>query len=319
MNTLRIVVCASIGCVATAQQLTVAAATPLTVSAQNAGTTTSNSIPAGPLASVGWINASSPGGGLAQANVVWQVEATPISLSFDTWQMATVLPQATAPASASAGPHEYLLHLTSPSPMSMLISAHRWFDLFPASPLPQLQVDVLDDGVPEFVLTSTQTGPSWPIAVVTTGPLPVPIRVRLASLATAGGTGGNASLRLTATPNNGLDISRVVIGCSPSNALECHPSFVGTGVDFWASSSPFYPSVLVLGLGPQPVVFPTVLGVPCILGPSPDLLVLVTPSTTMPFTLPLPPAVRPVTVYAQVVQLPLPLLFFTDAFRVAAY
>lgn len=315
MSMLRLVVCLSIASVTCAQQLTIDAATPLVVSAQNAGTTSTQTLPAGPLPALGQLVASATA---AQAHTGWQVQATPVALSFDLWQMAAVAPQATPPASASAGPHEYLLHLSSASAMNMLVSGHQWFDLLPGSPFPLVQVDVFDDGTIEFVLTSTQTGPDWGIAVVPVGPQPVPIRVRAANQGGLTGVGGSTHLHLSVTPNNLLDITTVASSCA-TNFLQCHPSFVGTGVDFWvggAGSGP--PVVLVLGLGLQPTVLPAHLGVPCLLVPSPDVLVLATSANALPFTLPLPPPVRPVTVYAQVVMVASQLLV-TDAFRVSAY
>ena len=316
MNIIHVAASAAIACIATAQQLTITAATPLVVSAQNAGSTTSQTLPAGPLAPLGHINASASGGA-AGAHATWDVGTTPVALSVRLWHMAVVAPQATAPASASAGPHEYLLHLSSPSPRNMLVRGHRWFDLLPGSPLPLVEVDVLDDGSSEFVVTSTATGPNLPIAAVSVGPLPIAIRVRVANVASMAGTLGSSFLHLEATPNNDLDITQVVIGCSTAS-LQCHPSFVGTGVDFWFNNLSVIPCVLVLGLGLQPVVLPAYFGVPCILAPTPDFVVLAGTSSTLPFTLPLPPAVRPVTVYGQVVHLSSPLLV-TDGFRIGAF
>lgn len=315
MNCIRVFACLSFTAVATAQTLTIDAATPLITSAHSGTTRVRQSVPAGPLATMGQLN---PTAGSAVAITSWWVEVTPVAMSFALWQMAAVPPGSATPARAAAGTHDFLLHLSHPTPISMLISANQWFEVLPGAPQPLVQVDVLDDGVAEFVFTTIPHGAALPIAVVTVGPTPVPIRVRAQNAVTAVGAGAASHLRILATPNNQLDIVRVVTGCSPANHLACLPSFVATGVDFWVGSAGFYPSLLVLGLSSQPIMLPALGSTPCILGPSPDTVLFV-PPTVGRYTLPLPAAVRPVDVFAQVVQLYGPTLAVTDAFRVNAY
>ena len=62
------------------------------------------------------------------------------------------------------------------------------------------------------------------------------------------------------------------------------------------------PVVAVLGLGTQPTLLPPspLSPVPCLLLPSPDLVLLMPPSG---FDLPIPPAVRPLNLYVQGVEL----------------
>ena len=295
MRMLRLASCLSFVSVVTAQQMTVTAATPLVAAAQTGSASATQSVPAGPLPPIGQCQA---GVFTAGAYVLWHVENATNELWFEALQVAT---GSSASASASSGVHDFLLQLTAPLATPVAITGTLSLDLAVGQPVPLVYVDVGDDGWNE-VVPVTAPGAEANLAVVTLGSVPLPVRVRLQNQI-AGPAHSIVRLRLTVRPSNLLRIDRVVIGCSPLETLDPQPSFAGTGVDFHVSGSTANASVLVLGLQLQPIVLPSSAIFPCIVAPSADVLIPFFGITLQTFTLPLPAAVRPVNVFAQLVQL----------------
>jgi hypothetical protein len=78
------------------------------------------------------------------------------------------------------------------------------------------------------------------------------------------------------------------------------------------------PTVLVFGLAVQPIPLPFAIASSCLLVPRPDLLVpIVLPSTS--YVLPLPPAVRPLTAFAQAIAVTPSGLAGSSSFTIQAY
>ena len=144
------------------------------------------------------------------------------------------------------------------------------------------------------------------------GPTPLPIRLR-AALVQVGIGVVDLSLRVAVAPATAI-VNPTHAGCAPA-ALFAYPVFEGSGVGF--SVLTVDPIVLVLGLGVQPLLVPSPFPGPCLLLPSPDLLVpIIVPQTF--WSLPLPAAVRPVTVWAQGVLVTAAGLGTTDGFSILA-
>lgn len=149
-------------------------------------------------------------------------------------------------------------------------------------------VDVGDDGT--FEATESSISPVV-LHSITLG-APLPIRIRLAASQTGPGT-FTIDTRIIARPANNLTILPAVPGCG-STGLYVVPSFYLGGIELFADS--VFPVAAVLGLGTQPVVLPAQFPA-CLLLPSPDYIALLQPFVSL--QLPLPPTVRPVTIWMQ--------------------
>ncbi len=242
------------------------------------------------------------GSGGANAASSWFESVFPTEVQVSWLQQVGV--QEPAPSFAGAG-GELLFHLAAPVSTPVLVECSRLLGMTPGALAPACSIDIGDDGVVEMTgLTSASIS-----ALVVLGPQPLPIRLR--SVVTQIGPGEvDLELRLRVVPQNSLVISPVGAGCDGTTALLAAPSFVGTGVRFQTVTQD--PVVLVLGLGVQPTVLPAPFPLPCLLLPSPDLLVLLMPGQDL--TLPLPAAVRPVTLWAQGVALTAAALATTNGF-----
>jgi hypothetical protein len=105
---------------------------------------------------------------------------------------------------------------------------------------------------------------------------------------------------------NGVTVAPSLAGCGLGE-LEVRPAWDVDGVAVRVAKTqwPGHLQVAVFGLGtslvplgPSPASTPLA---PCLLLPSPDLLVLLPPAA--PFLLPIPPAARPIAIHAQAVLL----------------
>ncbi len=190
--------------------------------------------------------------------------------------------------------------------------------------LPLLEVDVSNDGVLEYSNAPGQPVPPpatiapFPMVV---GPTPTPVRLHLASSLAID---GNASFAVTfnITPAPFTSATKIGFGCDGlANSMLASPLFDGS-VTFSAFPSQAAPVVLVLGLGVQPILLPPAgAALPCVLFPSPDLILFMAPGAGgfLQSTLPLPPAVRPVTFWAQGVRIAPQGLLTTDTLQVDAH
>src|SRR5262245_20191194 len=292
--------------------LTVSAATPLTTRAQAAGTKDVQTLPAGPLPASGGFFAqvmSLPTGQSAQMQFNWITvlpgwyERLHFGCSFWGWANGS-----TSPASASVDPFDLLLHLQAPTPRRMFVAGHVDFIVSPGLPAPQFAVDLFDDGFAEWSTTMS----SVPISVLV-GPTPIPIRIRgAASLPSNGSTQSAGGIDIT--PDNRVDIFPLLQGCLADGFLRLEEAFAHDGV--LLRVPPGSLCVAVLGLGVQPFLLTVQSGWPCILLPSPDVLLVIPPNG---FDLPIPAAARPIDIYAQGVMLDPLGLWTTTGYRTSAF
>jgi hypothetical protein len=162
--------------------------------------------------------------------------------------------------------------------------------------VPTVQLDFDNDGVIDVPIVGTNT-----TYAVTVGPQPKQVRIVVDAQLSAQVSLGDI-LALILTPDNGLAIAEPVASCDagqPPPPQMLQPSFDDRGIDLFLYSLPGQPSVLVFGFSPQPILLSMLGPLPCILLPSPDVVLL----GTGLFLLPLPASVRPVTFYVQGVTL----------------
>lgn len=283
---------------------TLVAVTPISLSASTSAGTMTNVLPPGFLGDGALLTIQDPSG-FARASY---------SIGFDTsdWQVHCSVSQIAqvdaAGGSASAGPIAVLLRLTSPVATFAAIDFAFLDHTIPGSPQPMASVDLGNDGIFEF----QNGGLVLPTSMVPLGPQPLDILiVTHASLSQTGMV--QALLNLTLTPVNDLIVSQAAVGCgAPSSTLA---SFVDRGIDLNFNPAA-HPTVVAFGLSTQPALLPPFGGLPCLLIPSPDVLLL------NPFQgsihVPLPLAVRPVTFWAQGAGIAPSGLVLSDAYRIQA-
>lgn len=292
--------------------VSIAAASPLAVSVTENGVTSTNTVPAGPLTSYGNLTTASQTG-QGGAGCTWFAYS---ATSVVGLTLHHVLTNAVGPnLSARTGPHEFLLTYTSAVPRDVVFEAYRYTDLSPGEAWPVVRIDVGDDGVFE-VDSLSPLGET--IDNVSFGPQPLVVRVVVDAALGAGQFIDNF-LSLAMLPDNDLDLTIPMAGCMqylPPPPPFLQPSFDGRGLDFVVPQDPAEPAVIVFGFAPQPLVLGLLEALPCVLLPSPDVVVL-PPSYS--FHLPLPASVRPATLFVQGVKLLPQGLATTDGYSVMAH
>jgi hypothetical protein len=297
---------------AQAVSVSVSAATALTTRASAAGTNDVQTLPIGPLPPAGGLNAqvtSFATSQHAQMLLSWQItppsqfERVLVGCSF-----LGVVNGNTNPASAGVDPGELLFQLTAPAPRWVFVAG--FVDSFtpPGLPAPQIELDLFDDGVVEW-----STSASFAPIHVLVGPTPVPVRFRCTATLPANGWAQGAG-RLDITPDNRVDVYTLMQGCLPNDFLRVEAAFAHNGVRLRVPPGEL--CVGVLGLAAQPLLLATYGGFPCMLLPSPDVLLLIPQAG---YDLPIPAAARPIDVYAQAVRVGFQSLQTTTGYRASAY
>ena len=116
-----------------------------------------------------------------------------------------------------------------------------------------------------------------------------------------------SGLQIRVEPDNNLAIQQTVGECNDDpEPLLFRPSFVDQGVQITATQPPFIPnqvqgpSILVIGATPQFIPLPIASPAPCVLLPSPDILLpLIAAGSTLSIDVPLPSNVRPLVFHVQ--------------------
>jgi hypothetical protein len=291
--------------------VSLSALTPLQTAVANGAAVNTATWPAGPLTTYHSFGASLPGPSTPQATVFW---------SFGGWNNYAFVdllhtlrnPGAVPTVTATTGPHEFLAELTATAPVSADIRISRVDDLVAGAVSPTVQLDYDNDGTIDVASVPTGT----PL-LMTRQYGPQPFRVRIIVNASLGGVEYAATeLLLVATPHNDLTITEVVAPCRPTQPFppSVQPSFSGRGVTLAAATYAAELGLIVVGFSPQPALLGSWSGVPCILLPSPDI-VLFTPGVDVP----LPASLRPLTFFAQGVMWTPNGLLTTEGFAVTAF
>ncbi|MEZ6038715.1 MAG: hypothetical protein R3F29_14630 [Planctomycetota bacterium] len=292
-------------------QLTVTAtpAQAWSVTADDGSQVTSNSLPAGVSSNVGQIFTGQPG--VASAAAMWQVLQSDSSAGIFLSVGASVV-TTTPGASASKNASDIVLEFQPAGAVPCRIYAVP--DVLQANNgIITWSIDYGDDGSIEYDHLSNPL-PGDLLANALLGPQPLRIRIRTSVVQQVVG-GSLFELNVWAVPDNHLQVSPALPGCE-SQQLTLLQSFTGRGLN-WYATALSNPVVGVIGLDLQPVFLSPVFPTPCLLLPSPDLLVLLPPNPQF-FHLSLPPAIRPVTFWTQGVSLTPLGLGTTNAFQIDA-
>lgn len=223
-----------------------------------------------------------------------------------TWHLETECYEA-APSFAEAS-GEVVIRVTATSPVQARVELLHQL-LLTAGSAAAFQMDFGDDGT--FEVTESSVGPLVHSALL--GPTPLAIRVR-ASLLKVGNGSIDLALGIAVTPET-AQVNSLAGGCAPASLI-AYPVFAGSGVEFTVLAPG--PVVLALGLALQPQPLPFPIASACLLLPAPDLLVPMVAPPLPYFTLPLPAAVRPVTLFAQGVLITATGLGTTNSYSIVA-
>jgi hypothetical protein len=288
--------------------LTATAVSPLTCTVTTPTASSTQSHPAGPMGPIGTVGAGL-GALTLNGDLTWQWSNGPSQLAFFARQQSLIAPP-TPVGSTFTGDHDIRLGIAGPAGGVVEIEVALTVTGTPGAPLPGVQVDLGDDGTTEF----TQASPAPLRQLFAIGTAPQPIRVRMQTLQSAAGT-LIVDLFVIARPAF-TDVMPAIGSCAlGGERLSVVPTFQGIAVSSPIASAS-QPVALVFGLGLQPIVVPSTVGIPCVLLPSVDFVALV--FDHLPYSLPIPAAARPALLWAQGVELAANTWVTTDGYRVFA-
>lgn len=295
-----------------AQTVSLTSLNPIIATAAVTGQPQTATLAAGPVPSQGSLTATQ-GTSTAQYAFItaeWNLIAIDHRVVLDLRQR--VFGASAGPLSASLSPGDFLLQVANPTPVLAALELTR-SPLVPAGAAIQvLEVDIGNDGSVDFSATSPSSTVSLPVTI---GPVPLLIRLRN-ELSTQGPAYIDMGMKVTIVPRPLITVTPAGTGCSLGHSQQLLPTFAGDLRVFTVGPlTASHPSVTVFGWLAQPTLLPTPQPGPCILVPTPDVMIL---STWQGFTVPLPPAVRPVTFWTQAVALEPEGLTTTPASRIDA-
>lgn len=284
----------AIGTDASAQSFAVqvTALTPLTAQVTSGTQSSSQNLPAGPLAPSGSVFASISGGGpFVSSRFSWATESTNTYASLDV--IATMISVGNPPsASASFGSHELLVEFQpTGAPAAVLEITRTWTT--PNGPLSTVEIDLNNDGSIDL------SGPVGTFTIPIAAGQVSRARIIMAGTLPVGLLSSMDQLHLEVRPSNAVFVAQTVGQCmnwGPS--LEIEETFSNQGIVISSQSvTPF--GVMVIGFTPIVAPLPIVSPLPCILLPNPDFVLLLPQFSTVTLPIALPPAVRPVTLFVQ--------------------
>ena len=290
--------------------VTLEALAPASIQVMNGTTSNTSTWPTGPMGSYGSFYANLPGG--AGGSVSWYSSAQSYA-TFVSLEHAIGNNGLQPNFACQMGPHELLVEFSSAIPRTATLQLTRLLAVTSGAPAPTVQVDFDNDGVID--INNLSTLPVQPRSV-SFGPQPLQVRL-IIDAALGAQAGLHNHLFLTVFPDNDLTISTPVSGCAPYSPPPppfLQQSFDNRGVDILSGHAGGYPSVIVLGWTAQPALLSMHGAMPCLLLPSPNV-VIVAPNT---LNLPLPASIRPATFFAQGVSLAPSGLHVSDGYSVTA-
>jgi hypothetical protein len=302
----------SLGPVAVAQTIStsVRALAPLTVQVSNGVQSALATQPAGPLPASGQV--------LAQLTIADEASASWSSASFadraEVRLRHTLASPPSQPVNAAATAHEFVVEFAAAGgAVPAQVVVRRTHAGSPGVPPPLIAVDLGNDGTIDLQGPGTFFGPAQTVAVQ-----PLQVRVLMTSLL-AGAGSSLTDVLVELRPVNGVLMVQNAMDCGPgpgaltaARLLPPFEVFADRGVDALIEVLGA-PAVFVIGFGQQPVLLPQNGFVPCLLVPSPDVVLF-----QSALHVALPPAVRPVTFHMQVVSLTEAGLRVSDGYTVIA-
>jgi len=271
-----------------AQTATITATTPLTASVQAGGASQSNSLPVGPLPAMNLLRASlvTPAGGTS-ASLLTAPIAGPSAVGFEVALGCVSRPG----GAASIAPGSLQVMLSNPTNATADLRFYSALSGTAGAAIPQLDVDVNDDGSIDYSMQTANSTFQIPISL---GPTALPIRVYLGA-STTGDASVGAQLQVVATPR-ATTVLPAISQCAPINYAVI-ARFDGN-LDFDVDS-PSQPIGVVFGLSVQPVLLGSMAIGPCIGLPQPDIVLLFFGYSAG--TLTIPPAARPLQLWSQAI------------------
>jgi len=268
------------------------ALTPITVVATDGAASLTTTQPVGPLLATGF-DVESDLVGLGTRALVGGSSAATNNDAYCNIGFGCI--NGSAAAVTSVNTFEVLATFSAavPTPIRFLVQLD---SVLPAgATVPSVEVDVDNDGTIDYAngLWLNFFGPR------TIGPAGIQFRVIMqGDLQQQGELFEDLSLQVK--PDNRIYIYPGGVGCIGTGP-GVYESFLDTGISIRNDISSSYPRVFVFGLAAQPQILPTVSAWPCIVMPRPDLVMTI--PTFSGVELPIPAAVRPVTIWIQNVEL----------------
>lgn len=292
----------------------VSANTPLTATTWIGSQVNQSSVPAGPLSLGAAVQQYTID--VANAAASWSGGADPQLASVQIRHDVSV--NATQPPSAAACSTDIVVEFNASSPCPVTLEFARQSATSAGGAWPTVQIDFGNDGsidVANLVLEGVAT------AVADFGTQPLRARIVMSTIVVGAGF-ANTIVDVRVRPDNELSSIPTAVGCgSAPHALQVRPIFVDRGVRLdvptLTNGTTLLPTVLVAGANAQPQLLPPYQGLPCLLVPSLDVLLLA-PAQGLSVSVPLPIVVRPLQFHVQAVILSPSGLMTTDAFLVAA-
>jgi hypothetical protein len=297
--------------VASAQNASFSLLVPQTAQINVGSQLQTTTLPSGPLANAGTLEAVvATATDIARVSVDWGIQSWSTGMQANFGH--SVYAPGPSPASASVTSSDYLLLLSNPTPIDVELRLSRLIAALSGPPLQSLQVDVGNDGSIEL---SESSNTNTVVMTLVLGPVPTPVRFRNQVSSTMSLF---TQITVDVTPTSRIFIVPAILGCNVGHQQVAFPNF-DNGLEL-RTVGPLLasqPTVGILGLGVQPIVLPSAQTFPCLLLPTPDLLVFL--PVGQAFTLLLPAAVRPITFWTQAVVLDPMGLQTTNGFQVSAY
>jgi hypothetical protein len=290
------------------------AATTLTATTLVGSQLSQSTVPAGPLVFGGNVGQT---GNDASASASWHGGASPLSALAQIRHLVTVI--TALPPSAAACATEHVVEFDASTPCPAILEFERTAWTSPGVVWPTVQIDIGADGgidIANLLVGSTT------LQLPDFGTQPLRVRVVMSS-AVVGVGFADTIVDVRVRPDNNVATWQIASGCgTAAHALKVLPIFTDRGVRLYvpplSTGSTPMPSVLVVGTSAQPQLLPPFQGLPCLVVPSPDLLLLST-AQGQAVPVPLPLAVRPLQFHVQAVVLAPWGLTTTDAFLVSAF
>lgn len=280
----------------------------ISISRTEGGVVTQAQMPSGPVGEWGGISMGPSTS--ASASVAWSRNATD---TFSRVWLAQIL-SADPGSSAQVSGHEFMVTFAPNGTVPSRLTLSRTSPITPGAVLAGVSVDIGNTGnlVP---LWASPLSAAMPVF----GAQPLEVRVVFDAVTVTNG-GSTTELNLELLPDNQLTVVQSAVSCvwPAPLTLRVTPSFVQRGVEIMAPVTQGL-AVLVLGLSSSPFLLPTPVSLPCLVVPTPDVLLLVPPNVVTGIQIPLPAAVRPASFHAQVVRLSSVGLLTSDAYVIQAY
>ncbi len=274
----------------------------LSIRAAALGRTASASRPSGLLATTDRMEAAVPG---AAVSTAWSAagEFVEIIETVDLGDHSAI---------GSIGPHTYLMQFAASASAPAVLRIERSTTVSIGTPWPAVDIDLGNDGTIDI------SNPGSEVTVPVTGFGPAGFAVRLVVATQASGMqSARSTLRFRMVPDNDFSVIRTATGCAEPAVrdLYVNPIFAGRGMRIAAGPSLDHNGVvLVFGARSQPTILPLGAG-NCILMPSVDVTIDAF-GIYSAVDIPLPAAVRPLTLQVQGVRWVPGILETTDAVEI---